>query len=919
MNEKGRILIGIIVSILIKQCYSATYEVKCEVSEPIDKLIPCELANFGGFLPSSPKSYMIHPTISSNLCAVDSIERIEDNDVMILTNHWGCSFLEKGVTAAQVGASMVLMTSSTNAPFSPGSDHRDNTSMEIPFVTISTDDARDLNSYLREGTQLTVSVHSEISLLEQCARRVQNYAEADMRGTAMDAFYRCYDPEMLSEPNYKNCKSALNISRNIFELEGAFESLEIVNQAKDVCWFSDYPDWQEPSKNKLIFNSQGEFKCETDAYMAVDWFECKVSKNRVEFDLALHAAEVHLRLGNFSAASGEYGQLRALLTSLPDDHKKSDRAMRRKACAGLLLTTMVRGGISEAMKLYHECGLSDQDFEGHLLWAGLKNTVNELRGIEPDDLKNSNKLVAPKECCIPDWKTIFSSDPANRTICELGIAHSQLGVLLDELGSVDLSNKHFKRYDKICSDAGKTLRTTLQTNVVARSEDAMHDERQKLLSKLKKEIKNSKAAKLTYGYPLETLDFLWTMTPPTMMIGYQNINDRKAHELISTMYQTIWPELVEDRVSDFPDDDVDRPLKVGFASSFLAEHSSVGRLMNTIIKQLSRQSGFDVYVLIIPKGQRPAQALGKAFNVELQYPLPRAAAQIAALELDVLVYPEIGMHSFAYFLSYQRCAPIQVAFWGHPVSQASPNIDYFLTSELFEFNPERTWSRFTEQVVMMESLTTMFEKPKNSEKKRWKIRINFGIPEGANLYVCAQSLMKFHPVFDTAIQRILTEDPNGILVIVYNENQIVWRSKLEGRFRRSMGVEVVRRVYFLPTLPTSDFQSLVALADVVLDPFPWGGGVTTLEALSTGRIVVTLPSEQSVVQLAAGFMKHMDVEELITSDIDEYILTALRYGTNETLRAETSTQILESHSSLYSNQNVLKEWASFLLRIAQRS
>lgn len=43
-----------------------------------------------------------------------------------------------------------------------------------------------------------------------------------------------------------------------------------------------------------------------------------------------------------------------------------------------------------------------------------------------------------------------------------------------------------------------------------------------------------------------------------------------------------------------------------------------------------------------------------------------------------------------------------------------------------------------------------------------------------------------------------------------------------------------RRVLFLPTLPFAEFQALLTLADVVLDPFPFGGGVTTLDALHLG-------------------------------------------------------------------------------------
>lgn len=48
-------------------------------------------------------------------------------------------------------------------------------------------------------------------------------------------------------------------------------------------------------------------------------------------------------------------------------------------------------------------------------------------------------------------------------------------------------------------------------------------------------------------------------------------------------------------------------------------------------------------------------------------------------------------------------------------------------------------------------------------------------------------------------------------------------------------------------------MDVVCACDVFLDPYPFGGGVTALEALHCGLPIVTLPTRQSVHQLAAGF------------------------------------------------------------------
>lgn len=127
------------------------------------------------------------------------------------------------------------------------------------------------------------------------------------------------------------------------------------------------------------------------------------------------------------------------------------------------------------------------------------------------------------------------------------------------------------------------------------------------------------------------------------------------------------------------------------------------------------------------------------------------------------------------------------------------------------------------------------------------------------LYVCAQSLMKMHPAFDGVLAGILAADPLAQILLLRDSRQLLWHSRFRRRLRAAIDAaeqsanfaavstcaaaaqngtgpasSPIRgglwgRVRFVSPLSGREFFRLQCRADVVLDPFPFGGGVTTLE------------------------------------------------------------------------------------------
>jgi protein O-GlcNAc transferase len=118
------------------------------------------------------------------------------------------------------------------------------------------------------------------------------------------------------------------------------------------------------------------------------------------------------------------------------------------------------------------------------------------------------------------------------------------------------------------------------------------------------------------------------------------------------------------------------------------------------------------------------------------------------------------------------------------------------------------------------------------------------------------------------------------------------------------------------------FVALIAAADVALDPFPWGGGVSTLDSFAAGTPVITAPSLQTVVQLAAGMYRKMGMGQAsghccIAADIDEYVHMAVSVAQNATMRGEASRRIAASRAKVYDDASSLVEWSDMLQRLGR--
>lgn len=399
-------------------------------------------------------------------------------------------------------------------------------------------------------------------------------------------------------------------------------------------------------------------------------------------------------------------------------------------------------------------------------------------------------------------------------------------------------------------------------------------------------------------------------------LAYHGRNDRELQTLTARVHEKACPALVwsaphcarkTSRRSG--------PLRVGLISKFLYKHS-IGRVARGLFEHLSRER-FRVYALFIPPvaDDEYVRAIREHADEAHILPADLQAARdlIAALELDILFYQDIGMEPFSYFLAFSRLAPVQCVTYGHPDTTGIRTIDYWVSNDLYE--PEDAETHYSERLYLLHDLATLAYYYRPQVPEPLKDRAHLGLPDSAHIYLCPQTLFKLHPDFDPILGGILRADPRGR--IVFRSPVPQGMELLKKRLAGTLGADM-ERVLFLPYHDDfTDYFSLLTVADAILDTPHFNGMNTSLEAFAVGAPVVTWPGSFQRGRHTYAMYRKMAMEECIARDPDEYARIAVRLATDPTFRQATRETILARNHLLYEDMAAVREFERFFLDAAK--
>ena len=338
--------------------------------------------------------------------------------------------------------------------------------------------------------------------------------------------------------------------------------------------------------------------------------------------------------------------------------------------------------------------------------------------------------------------------------------------------------------------------------------------------------------------------------------------------------------------------DSKKVLKIGYIAHTLYNHS-IGLISRWLMKYHDYNE-FHVSLYLVSQKEDIITEIFFKNQVNACYNLaikPRLIAEkISQDNIDILVDLDSITNNATCQVMALKPAPIQVTWLGFDAS-GIPAIDYYLAdnyvlpADAQEYYREKIW-RLPNSYICVDGVEVA------SPSLR---RDDLGIPEDAINYLTVQTGVKRNPETIRLQLQVLKAVPNSYLSIQgLSDAKSV--EKLFFKIAEEEGINY-ERLKILPLYPTGIYRANLRIADVVLDTYPFTGGMTTLDVLWMGIPLVTKVGQQWSSRNSYTLMVNAGISEGIAWSDEEYIDWGIKLGKDEQLRRKVIAKLDESRQN----------------------
>ncbi len=315
--------------------------------------------------------------------------------------------------------------------------------------------------------------------------------------------------------------------------------------------------------------------------------------------------------------------------------------------------------------------------------------------------------------------------------------------------------------------------------------------------------------------------------------------------------------------------DPDRRLRIGYVSADFRGHSAA-RAFESMLFHFDRQH-YEIYAY---SNNHREDTLTQRFKQNVTgwrkiagLPDDAVANLIRQDQIDILV--DLSGHSAGHRLLVfaRKPAPIQITAWGHATGTGVKAIDVFLADAVIVPPEER--SLYAETVRYLPCALCY-----SSDATPPPVNVLPALQQPGITFGSFNRLSKVSDPTITLWSRVLQAIPDSRLILKTPElDDDATREHVLARLARA-GIEAAR-VTLQGKTNWDRHMAAYHQIDIALDPFPQGGGITTLEGLLMGVPAITLRWPTVAGRISATVLTTLSLTDWIAETEDDYVQLAI--------------------------------------------